>query len=133
MSTTTKNKPTIVNRIVGRFPPSVKRMLFGAVLFQLCLHGQSSTAQLGQLNKELSLSSTVEALVFPSMWSSTFWGEDREAVKKIEALMEGTASDEPTFWAEVVGAVPDWLRYASDEMMLNDIRRLVEVIGRCAK
>lgn len=133
MSTTTKKKPTILNRIVGRLPPSTKRMLFGAVLFQLCLHGQSSQAQLGQLNKELSLSSSVEALVFPSMWSSTFWGDDQEAVKKIEALMAGKARDEPTFWTEVVGAIPDWLRYASDELMLNDIRRLVEVINRCAK
>lgn len=133
MSTTTKKKPTIMNKIVGRLPPSAKRMLFGAVLFQLCLHGQSSQAQLGQLNKELSLSSTVEALVFPSMWSSTFWGKDREAVEKIEALMEGKAKDDPTFWSEVVGAVPDWLRYASDDMMLNDIRRLVEVINRCTK
>lgn len=133
MSTTTKKKPTILNRIVGRLPPSAKRMLFGAVLFQLCLHGQTNQAQLGQLNKELSLSSSVEALVFPSLWSDTFWGEDKAAVQKIEALMKGKATDDPTFWTEVIGAVPDWLRYASDDLMLNDIRRLVEVIGRCAK
>ncbi len=108
-------------------------MLFGAVLFQLCLQGQSNPTPLNELNKELSLSSTVEALVFPSMWSSTFWGADDTAVKKLSALVEGKESDDKAFWNEVIVAVPEWLRYASDDAMLNDIRRLVGVIERCAK
>lgn len=127
-------KPSLANRVISMLPVRGKRILFGVVLFQMCISGKCSTAQLSELNRELTLAGKVEALVFPSLWAVPFWGSDTTLVDRIKSLNSNDIeSMGEADWARLMEGVPSWLSYATNDKMISDVKRLVRVIERVGK
>lgn len=126
-----QSKPTIVQRLIGKLPDEIKRLLFGVVVFQLCTNGQADIVKLGELNREMKLASSVSALEFPALWYHKVNLFDESERVRLLALVSNPISDRDAARSLAAG-VPEWLKYASVEKIAVDIERLVTQAHRVA-
>lgn len=126
-----QSKPTIVQRLIGKLPDEIKRLLFGVVVFQLCTNGQADIEKLSELNREMKLASSVSALEFPALWyGKVNFFDDKERERLIQ-LVNAPIADRDVARSLAAG-VPEWLKYASVDKIAVDIERLVSQAHRVA-
>jgi len=119
-----QSKPTIVQRLIGKLPDEIKRLLFGVVVFQECMKGHAGREQLEALNQELKLARTDSALEFPSICYSflgVFDAAKRERLLDLVQRQELT----PEASAMIAAAIPEWLKYAKADRIASDVQRIV--------
>ena len=119
-----QNKPTIVQRLIGKLPDEIKRLLFGVVVFQVCLKGSAERRQLESLNQELKLARSDSALEFPSLCYSSL---GIFSTKHRERLLELVANNDlpSDVCTSLACTIPDWLKYAKADRIAGDIERIV--------
>lgn len=121
----TPNKPTIVQRLIGRLPDEIKRLLVGVVVYRLCADESAKTEQLAAFNGRVHLATNPEALVLPSLWYGAFGLFKGHGRERLMAIV-----NEPMHADEIASAlakeVPEWLAYAEPPRLAHDIRQFVE-------
>jgi len=119
-----KTKPTIVQRLIGRLPDKMKRILFGVLVFQHCRDGHVTDEQWESFNQDLQLAVNHEALELPALWWKSFDvfdSNDRNLL--MSAVMSAELSEQKA--SKLTNAVPAWLRYAQPEQMARDLEMIV--------
>lgn len=132
------NKRMIDFALTFGMPRYGKRMIFVVTLFVGL--GRSNVVEmsaLDKLNESLGVASNTEALKFPASLSQRIWGcDDLTCVAK--ALDDSHVSDYQAPAAisaacdVVVSMMPKWMRYATEEKMLDDAKKVVQTTREVA-
>lgn len=120
-----QTNPTIVQRLIGKFPSKIKRIIFGILVFQTCLNGKASAKQLGELNSELDLAADPRALELPALWWRSFDVFDYNQRKALLGLLVNPEAESSGLVA-ITKAMPTWIRYAEPEQMAVDVARVLK-------
>lgn len=113
-------------KLVSFTPRHIRRMVLWCSLYTRMRNTTSADKlNCGQLNDTMHLVTQVKALDFPVWASRLIWTDVSscyEAVRKA-IFQSGSLS---TNTKEFVSAIPQWLRYGSDEKMERDFIRMVK-------
>ena len=119
-----QTKPTIVQRLVGKFPNKIRRKVFGILVFQTCLNGKATAQQLSNLNGELELAVDPRALELPALWWRSFDIFDYRQRKALLGLLANPEVD-GSVTLGITKGLPEWLRYAEPEQIAADLTRVL--------